>query len=33
MTRWIAIVLTAVGLVGSGEVYAQEATPGPGVVR
>jgi len=33
MTRWIAVLLTAVGLVGSGEVYAQEATPGPGAVQ
>ena len=33
MTRWIAVFLTAVGLVGSGEVYAQEATPGPGAVQ
>ena len=33
MTRWIAILITAVGLVGSGEAYAQEATPGPGAVQ
>ena len=33
MTRWIAIFLTAMGLVGSGDVYAQEAAPGPGVVQ
>ena len=33
MTRWIAVLLAAVGLVGSGEVYAQEATPGPGAVQ
>jgi len=33
MTRWIAVLLTAVGLMGSGEVYAQEATPGPGAVQ
>jgi hypothetical protein len=33
MTRWIAVLLTAVGLVGSTEAYAQEATPGPGAVQ
>ena len=33
MTRWIAVLLTAVGLMGSGDVYAQEATPGAGAVQ
>ena len=34
MTRWIAVLLTAVGLVvGAGEAFAQEATSGPGVVQ
>jgi hypothetical protein len=32
MTRWIAAVLTAVGLVGSSQPYAQESAPGPGTV-
>jgi hypothetical protein len=33
MTRWIAVLFTVVALVGTGEAYAQEATPGPGVVQ
>src|SRR5438874_2464415 len=33
MTRWIAILLAVVGLVGTGTAYAQEAAPGPGVVE
>ena len=33
MTRWIAVLLAVVGLVGTGEAYAQEAAPGPGVVQ
>jgi hypothetical protein len=33
MTRWIAVLLTVVGLAGPGTAYAQEAAPGPGVVE
>src|SRR5437899_11717018 len=33
MTRWIAILLAVVGLVGTGTAYAQESAPGPGVVE
>src|SRR5712691_6158083 len=33
MTRWIAILLAVVGLVGTGTAYAQETAPGPGVVE
>jgi Outer membrane protein beta-barrel domain len=32
MTRWIAAVLTAVGVVGTGQAYAQDSVPGPGAV-
>ena len=31
-TRWIAGVIAAVALVGTGQAYAQDATPGPGTV-
>ena len=31
-TRWIAGFIAAVALVGSGQAYAQESTPGPGTV-
>ena len=33
MTRWIAILLAVVGLVGAGTAYAQESAAGPGVVE
>jgi len=33
MTRWIAAFITAAALVGTGDVYAQEAAPGPGLVQ
>lgn len=33
MTRWIAALIAAVGLVGAGQAYAQEAARGPGVVE
>ena len=33
MTRWIAVLLAVVGLVGTGTAYAQEAAPGPGIVE
>jgi hypothetical protein len=33
MTRWIAILLAVVGLVGTGTANAQESAPGPGVVE
>jgi len=33
MTRWIAILLAVVGVVGTGTAYAQETAPGPGVVE
>ena len=32
MTRWIAVLLAAVGLVGTNQAYAQDAVPGPGAV-
>jgi hypothetical protein len=32
MTRWIAAVVTVVGLAGVGPVYAQESASGPGTV-
>jgi hypothetical protein len=32
MTRWIAVLLTAVGLAGTGQAYAQDSVPGPGAV-
>jgi len=32
MTRWIAVLLTAAGLVGTGQAYAQDSVPGPGAV-
>jgi hypothetical protein len=32
MTRWIAAVLVAVGLVGARQAYAQDVVPGPGAV-
>ena len=31
-TRWIAGVIAAVAFVGTGQAYAQDATPGPGTV-
>jgi Outer membrane protein beta-barrel domain len=33
MTRWIAVLLAVVGLVGTGTAYAQEVAPGPGKVE
>ena len=33
MTRWIAVLLAMVGLVGTGTAHAQEAAPGPGIVE
>jgi outer membrane protein with beta-barrel domain len=33
MTRWMAALLTAVALVGSGSAFAQESAPGPGTVE
>jgi hypothetical protein len=33
MTRWIAILLTALSIVGGGRAYAQETAPGPGTVE
>jgi hypothetical protein len=33
MTRWIAVLLTAVSIVAGGRAYAQETTPGPGTVE
>lgn len=33
MTRWIAVILAAAGLVGTGQAFAQDARPGPGVVE
>ena len=32
MTRWIAVLIAVVGLMGTGQAYAQEAAPGQGVV-
>src|SRR5436309_13643706 len=32
MSRWIAAVLVAVGLVGARQAYAQDVVPGPGAV-
>jgi hypothetical protein len=32
MTRWVAVLVVAVGLLGAGQAYAQESTPGPGTV-
>lgn len=32
MTRWIAVLLAAVGLVGTSQAYAQDSVPGPGAV-
>src|SRR5438093_6058094 len=32
MTRWIAAVLVAVGMVGARQAYAQDVVPGPGAV-
>ena len=32
MTRWIAVLLTVVGVIGTGRANAQEAAPGQGVV-
>src|SRR5215217_8137190 len=32
MTRWIAVLLAAVGLVGTSQAYAQDTVPGPGAV-
>ena len=33
MTRWIAVLLAVVGLIGTGTAYAQEAASGPGLVE
>jgi opacity protein-like surface antigen len=33
MTRWIAVFLAMVGLMGTGQAFAQDAAPGPGVVE
>jgi Outer membrane protein beta-barrel domain len=32
MTRWIAVMLIAIGFAGATPVYAQESVPGPGTV-
>ena len=32
MTRWMAVLLVGVGLLGTGQAYAQESAPGPGAV-
>jgi hypothetical protein len=32
MTRWIAVLLAAVALIGTSPAYAQDAVPGPGAV-
>ena len=32
MTRWIAVLIAAVGIVGADRAFAQEAAPGPGTV-
>jgi hypothetical protein len=32
MTRWMAVLLVGVGLLGPGQAYAQESAPGPGAV-
>ena len=32
MTRWIAAMLAAVGLIATGPAYAQDSAPGPGAV-
>jgi hypothetical protein len=32
MTRWIAVLLATVGLVGTSQAYAQDSAPGPGAV-
>jgi hypothetical protein len=32
MTRWIAVLLAVVGLVGTSQAYAQDSAPGPGAV-
>ena len=32
MTRWIALLLAAVGVVGTSQAYAQESSPGAGTV-
>ena len=32
MKRWIAVLVAAVTIVGTGRAYAQETTPGPGTV-
>src|SRR5712675_2898268 len=32
MTRWIAVMLIAVGFAAASPVYAQDAVPGPGAV-
>jgi hypothetical protein len=32
MTRWIAVLLAAVGLIGTSQAYAQDSVPGPGAV-
>ena len=33
MTRWIAVLLTGLSIVGAGRAYAQEAAPGAGTVE
>ena len=32
MTRWIAVLLAVVGVIGTGRAYAQETAPGQGTV-
>ena len=33
MTRWLAVLLTGLSIVGVGRAYGQETTPGPGTVE
>jgi hypothetical protein len=33
MTRWIAVLIAFVGVIGTSPAYAQDAAPGPGVVE
>ena len=33
MTRWIAVLLATIGVIGTSQAYAQEAAPGPGLVE
>jgi outer membrane protein with beta-barrel domain len=32
MTRWIAVLIAAIGVANAGRAFAQESTPGPGTV-